>query len=86
MAQQLPVQRGKEGPLEHRIVLDLLEQYIRLHLQGMFENIRLQIAAPGDFRRHLHTRGSQHLGLGLELRLLELQVSLPLAPRVPWLQ
>lgn len=86
MAQQLPVKRREEGALERRLMLDLLEQQVRLHLQHVLQNVILQVVTPRHLGRHLHAGGTQCVCLGFQLFMLSKPISLPLRLMLTGLQ
>ncbi|MCY1410858.1 hypothetical protein D9M71_262350 [compost metagenome] len=86
VAQQLPVKRREERALERRLMLDLLEQQVRLHLQHVLQNVILQVVTPGHLGRHLHAGGTQCVCLGFQLFMLSKPISLPLRLMLTGLQ
>ncbi|MCY1446885.1 hypothetical protein D9M71_634780 [compost metagenome] len=66
MAQQLPIQRGEDCPFECRLMPDLLDQQIRLHVGHIIDDVLFHIFSPRQLRGHCDPPAMQRGGLLIE--------------------
>ncbi|MCY1182201.1 hypothetical protein D9M73_227500 [compost metagenome] len=76
VTQQVPVQRGEEGPLERGLMLNLLDQHVGLHVRDVFNDVLLHVLSPGHLGGHLYPPATQIFGLSLKPAVMILQVAL----------
>ncbi|MNP41720.1 hypothetical protein D3C76_1354360 [compost metagenome] len=75
VAQQMPIHRGEERALEHRLVLHLLDQQVGLPLGDVIQDVPLEVVGPCGFGRHRDPGVAQSLRLVMQPIVLVLQIS-----------